>query len=98
MTCGDAEAEAEVVLGIGEVGPYIEQTRHIVSYTGWGINSTFAITGVKALAFGFGRKDDAFAFSRFVEVGEVGTVAVDELPLVCGLGDFVLFPLKGGMG
>lgn len=52
---------------------------------------------MKALAFGFGRKDDAFAFSRFVEVGEVGTVVVDELPFVCGLGDFVLFPLKGGM-
>jgi hypothetical protein len=75
LTRGDVEAEAEVVLGIGEVGP-----------------------GVKAFAFGFGRKDDAFAFSRFVEVGEVGTVVVDELPLVCGLGDFVLFPLKGGMG
>lgn len=51
---------------------------------------------MKAFAFGFGRKDDAFAFSRFVEVGEVGTF--DELPFVCGLGDFVLFPLKGGMG
>jgi len=70
LTRGDAEAEAEVVLGIGEVGP-----------------------------FGFGRKDDAFAFSLFVEVGEVGTVVVvDELPFACGLGDFVLLPLKGGMG
>jgi hypothetical protein len=49
--------------------------------------------GVKAFAFGFGRKDDAFAFSRFVEVGEVGTVVLDELPFACGLGDFVLFPL-----
>ena len=99
LTCGDVEAEAEVVLGIGDVGPYIEQTRYFnVSMIKWGIYSAFAITGVKAFAFGFGRKDDAFAFSRFVEVGEVGTVVVDELPLVCGLGDFVLFPLKGGMG
>lgn len=53
---------------------------------------------MKAFAFGFGRKDDAFAFSRFVEVGEVGTAGVDELPFDCGLGDFVLLPLKGGMG
>lgn len=53
---------------------------------------------MKALAFGFGRKDDAFAFSLFVEVGDVGTVVVvDELPFACGLGDFVLLPLKGGM-
>lgn len=52
---------------------------------------------MKALAFGFGRKDDAFAFNRFVDVGEVGTVVLDELPFVCGLGDFALFPLKGGM-
>lgn len=28
LTRGDAEAEGEAVLGIGEVGPYIEQTRH----------------------------------------------------------------------
>lgn len=99
MTRGDVEAEAEVVLGIGEVGPYIEQIKYFnVSMTRGETNSAFAITGVKAFAFGFGRKDDAFAFSRFVEVGEVGTVVVDELPLVCGLGDFVLFPLKGGMG
>lgn len=86
------------MLGIGEVGPYIEQTRCFnVSISRWD-KQCIRITGVKALAFGLGRKDDAFAFSLFVEVGEVGTVVVDEFPFVCGLGDFVLFPLKGGMG
>ena len=90
LTCSDVEAEAEVVLRIRDVGPYMEQTRYFnVSMTRWGINGAFAITGVKAFAFGFGRKDNAFTLSRFVEVGEVGTVVVDELPLVCGLGDFV---------
>lgn len=91
---GDAEADAEALLGIGEVGPYILQRQYYQER----INSAFNITGVKAFAFGFGRNDDAFAFSRFVEVGEVGTVLVDELPFVCGLGDFALLPLKGGMG
>lgn len=69
LACGEAEADAEVALGMGEVGP-----------------------------FGFGLKDDAFTFNRFaVEVGEVGTAAVDEVPFVCGAGDFGLLPLKGGM-
>ena len=53
---------------------------------------------MKAFAFGFGRKDDAFAFSRFDDVGDVGTVIVEEFPFVCGLGDFALIPLKGGIG
>ena len=75
----------------------MERTRYATSILLGGLTSAFDITRVKAFAFGFGRKDDAFAFNRFVEVGEVGTVAFDEPPFVRGLGDFVLFPLKGGM-
>lgn len=86
------------MLGIGEVGPYIKQARNTSMSVLARWDSAFVLTGVKALAFGFGRKDDAFAFSLFVDVGEVGTVVVDELPFGCGLGDFALLPLKGGMG
>jgi hypothetical protein len=99
LACGEAEADAEVALGMGEVGPYLMQIKHpIVSMAGLRIHNLVDITGVKAFAFGFGLKDDAFTFNRFaVEVGEVGTAAVDEVPFVCGAGDFGLLPLKGGM-
>jgi len=59
------------------------------------------ITGVKAFALGLGLKDDAFAFSRFRVVGEVGAaaaLAIVVAPFVCGAGDRALLPLNGGIG